>query len=234
MKPRLSTEVIAEICQWYQEGETSVEIAKAYGFSYATIYRNLKKCGVKIRTPGEWNVRQLTGQIFGDLTVLDQAESGNMGQARWRCKCFCGVEKVIAGRDLVSGNTKSCGCLAKLAMEHQTTHGLSGTLQYTMFVGAKGRAKKHGLEFNITLDDIVIPEKCPITGRPLRKISSNGKFCNDSPSLDRINNAFGYIKGNVAVISYKANSRKSDMTLEEVNRLRNYMMSNNPNPVAAD
>lgn len=87
-----------------------------------------------------------------------------------------------------------------------------------MLVSARARAKKLGLEFNLTLEDIHIPERCPYLGVLLRP-SLTGSAQNNSPSLDRIDNTRGYIKGNVEVISSRANKCKSDLTLEEMERM---------------
>ena len=58
------------------------------------------------------NYQDLTGQTFGLLTVLYQAEERtNCGIIRWHCKCQCGNECDIARTELKSGDTKSCGCL---------------------------------------------------------------------------------------------------------------------------
>jgi hypothetical protein len=83
---------------------------------------------------------------------------------------------------------------------------------------AKYRAKKENKEFNLTLDDIPeIPEFCPYLGLKLRP--SKGKANKNSPSLDRINNKLGYVKGNIIVVSYRANALKSDAGLEELQNL---------------
>lgn len=56
-------------------------------------------------------VNNLTGLRFNRLTVIEQAESTTTGRSRWLCKCDCGSEKIITGTVLLSGHTKSCGCL---------------------------------------------------------------------------------------------------------------------------
>lgn len=76
------------------------------------------------------------------------------------------------------------------------------------------RAKKYGLPFNIQVEDIVIPDVCPILG--IKLLKNEGQAKASSPSLDRIIPKKGYTKGNVWVISYKANRLKSDATLEEL------------------
>lgn len=75
---------------------------------------------------------------------------------------------------------------------------------------SKARASKKGLEFNLTIEDIVIPEVCPYLKIP---INTDRMY---SPSLDRIDNNKGYIKGNVEVISWKANIMKSNASPEEL------------------
>lgn len=54
----------------------------------------------------------LTGQIFGRLTIIEYAGKKNK-IIRWKCKCICGNIKIISGKNLKSGQTKSCGCLHK-------------------------------------------------------------------------------------------------------------------------
>lgn len=52
----------------------------------------------------------LTGKKFGLLTAVEMSEN-RKGRTYWRCKCKCGTEKIIARSNLVSGKTRSCGCL---------------------------------------------------------------------------------------------------------------------------
>lgn len=55
----------------------------------------------------------LTGQRFGRLVVIERAGSrGKSGAAAWKCRCDCGKIVVVIGRNLRTGNTSSCGCLA--------------------------------------------------------------------------------------------------------------------------
>jgi hypothetical protein len=79
---------------------------------------------------------------------------------------------------------------------------------------AKTRAKAKGLKVDITVEDIDIPKMCPIFDQ-LMEVGA-GKL---SPSLDRIDSTKGYIKGNVWVISHRANQIKNDSTLDELKQL---------------
>lgn len=89
-----------------------------------------------------------------------------------------------------------------------------------MLVRARVRAKKRGQEFSLTRADIVIPERCPVLGILLER--GVGLACAGSPSLDRIDNAKGYVPGNVIVISNRANSLKSDASVEELRAVADF------------
>lgn len=73
--------------------------------------KSCKQCGYK--NGANKRTIDLTGQQFGLLTVLEQAESNN-GHTFWKCKCNCGNEKIITGSSLKQGLTKSCGCLKSI------------------------------------------------------------------------------------------------------------------------
>lgn len=65
----------------------------------------------------------LTGQVFGRLSVIEYKGTNKNRQATWLCKCVCGKEIVISSNCLRTGDTKSCGC-------SKITHGLSRTSAY--------------------------------------------------------------------------------------------------------
>lgn len=52
----------------------------------------------------------ITGQVFGDLTVLELATKDRRNQTIWKCKCVCGLTPSVRRNDLVMGRSKSCGC----------------------------------------------------------------------------------------------------------------------------
>ena len=94
--------------------------------------------------------------------------------------------------------------------------------KYTLYQ-VRARAKKLGLPFDLTEEDIVIPPECPILGIPIfRNVGKNGP-CANSPSLDRIDPSKGYVKGNVWIISQRANVMKNDATLEELERFADWV-----------
>lgn len=86
---------------------------------------------------------------------------------------------------------------------------------------ARDRAKRLELDFTITAKDIVIPKFCPILGIPI--FSSKKKMTDNSPSLDRMNPNLGYTKGNIQVISQRANRIKNDGTADEHEKIAKHM-----------
>lgn len=72
-------------------------------------------------------LRDLTGQRFGRLTVIERTE--NKGKyVMWRCRCDCGKEITTRGYNLTSGGSQSCGCYNKeRSSAYHTKHGESGT-----------------------------------------------------------------------------------------------------------
>lgn len=89
---------------------------------------------------------------------------------------------------------------------------------------AKSRAKAKGLVFNLKIADLKTPLRCPVLGIKLKYgMQSNGKNDLASASLDRLNNRRGYTKGNVRVISRRANELKRDGTLKEFKAIARYM-----------
>ena len=83
--------------------------------------------------------------------------------------------------------------------------------------GLKARAKKKGILFDLTKEDIVIPSNCPVLGIPLQ--IAEKLHTDNSPSVDRIDATKGYVKGNIAIISWRANRIKCDGTLAELEQI---------------
>lgn len=54
--------------------------------------------------------KDLTNQRFGKLVALEEIGSNNQKNLIWKCQCDCGNFTEVASGDLISGNTRSCGC----------------------------------------------------------------------------------------------------------------------------
>lgn len=102
----------------------------------------------------------------------------------------------------------------------------SQSAEYKMLQRAKMRAKENNLNFNISISDIFIPKKCPILNIQLVSHSGKSGAFRDSPSLDRINPSLGYVKGNIWVISNRANAMKSDSSISDMINFAKWVLDN--------
>ena len=78
----------------------------------------------------------------------------------------------------------------------------------------RSRCKIEGIPFNLTIEDLQIPETCPILGLTFKR--GKGRPEDTSPSVDRIDPNLGYVKGNTQVISNLANKMKANATPEQL------------------
>jgi hypothetical protein len=82
-----------------------------------------------------------------------------------------------------------------------------------MLYRTRASARRRGMDCDLQPEDIVIPTHCPVLGIELRFDSGNKDL---SPSIDRIENTRGYVRGNIVVTSWRANRIKSDASIDEL------------------
>lgn len=82
---------------------------------------------------------------------------------------------------------------------------------------SKSRAKKKNIPFNITEDDIVIPDRCPVFGVEFIYGDKDLTY-----SIDRIIPELGYTKDNIVIVSNKANMIKNNASPEEIIAVGNF------------
>lgn len=139
--------------------------------------------------------------------VLNKPDQPRVGE----CLC-CGKAFILLSktRKYCSNNCRSIYNSTSIARINWADKNLDRRMVYR----AKYSATKNGLPFNLSVEDISIPEFCPVLGLKLEK--NDNKQGGNSPSLDKIIPEKGYIKGNVRVISQRANMLKSNATIEEL------------------
>jgi hypothetical protein len=103
----------------------------------------------------------------------------------------------------------------KVKVKEQSQQWMKEHPEYRLWKQARDSSKQRGLDFDITVEDIVIPERCTYLGIVLTDIRGGGRY-DSNISLDRINNTIGYVKGNLQVISSKANYMKRNASIEEL------------------
>jgi hypothetical protein len=151
--------------------------------------------------------------------------------AKWRDK---NREKVrLYSREYYNKNKDQCNASTLNSRKKNPAAFILSSRRYTvksrnenpglwMYYSAKKRAAKKGYDFNLDKSDIIIPDVCPVFGIPLFKGYQKAQSDN-SPNLDRIDNNKGYIKGNVMVISAKANRIKTNATAKEIRQVADWL-----------
>ena len=162
--------------------------------------------------------KDLTGQKFGKLTVIERAE--NKGRkAAWKCRCECGNICVVAASQLKRKGakaTKSCGCLQK---ENRIKHGLVNSRTYRIWAGAKDRCNNpHSTSYRryggrgITMAS----EFANSFQTFYDYVSKLPHFGEEGYTLDRIDNNKGYERGNLRWANRKTqqNNLRSNHIIE--------------------
>lgn len=79
---------------------------------------------------------------------------------------------------------------------------------------AKDRARKKGVPFSLTIDDLDIPSRCPVLGIPIK--FSKMKDRHSSPSIDRLSSELGYVPGNIIIVSWLANDIRRNFNPDQI------------------
>lgn len=117
-KHRSSTQQRRWICQ------CSCGVVKSIiGAELTRTKKSQKSCGcaskARQKNFGKITFKDLSNQQFGYLTVLNKVGTNPYGYAIWHCRCKCGKECDIVSRELLSGDTISCGCQKNSVRENQ-------------------------------------------------------------------------------------------------------------------
>lgn len=89
------------------------------------------------------------------------------------------------------------------------------------FRGKKANCTRIGWEWSIEFGDVDWPTHCPILGIELEYFADGIR--ENSVSFDRIDSSKGYVKGNVQIISWRANRIKNNGTAEEHMKIAEYL-----------
>ena len=112
--------------------------------------------------------------------------------------------------------------LSRIDLEGLLEYAIKSKLARTLS-NTKSVCEKQGVPFDITVEDLVpYPLTCPVLGLPINWMNT-GSSSNDSPSLDRMQPDKGYVRGNVQIISSKANRLKNNGSIDDFQRIVEYM-----------
>lgn len=89
----------------------------------------------------------------------------------------------------------------------------------------KARARRQGTLFDLRIEDVIVPTRCPVLG--LKLIKSRILPKENSATIDRIDPRRGYTKDNIVVMSMMANRMKSNATFREIKKLYKWFVRQN-------
>ncbi len=144
-----------------------------------------------------------------------------MGGTVKRCSGTCG--ETMSGASFSRNNSEKDGLhplCKRCAREYQKQLRRSDP-RWWLLSAAKKRARRLGLPFDLAKNDLSIPERCPVLD--IRLEVGDGVLHAASPTLDRTEPSRGYVKGNVVVMSHRANTLKSNATAEELRQVLAYL-----------
>jgi len=159
------------------------------------------------------------GTKINRLTILKLDHIDKRWRRWYLCRCDCGVEKVIQGSSITSGNTKSCGCLGTEIRRTRRVSKNHSEVTATI-LGYKRHAKTRGIKFELTREEVIdiIFKKCYYCGcEPSNlKVTKNsidgGLYYN---GLDRVDSHKNYTVDNVVPCCHQCNRAKNNMSKKD-------------------
>jgi len=186
---------------------------------------SLPRSALRSRSPGVHRVKEKRIELHVlREEVLSKAANSRFGKKDYARKKAAGICAQHGCAEKTDGGHSFCG-------QHRAYFRVKAELHRAMqperilLAQDKKRSKLRGTPFNLILADIFIPDYCPVLGIKLQRGVGVGGAQDSSPSVDCCIPRLGYIRGNVAVISYKANRIKTDATLEELERVVDWVKS---------
>ena len=174
------------------------------------------------RINGRNRYHPLAGKKFWRLLVLEKVENYKANGVYWSCLCDCGVSRIVSAHHLVSGMTKSCGCIQVLPGGQARKNKF-----YSMYVK---NAKIRKIPFTLTKEQLytIAEGDCFYCGMPPKEkkglnAKSGGYVCN---GIDRVDNKQGYSQSNCVPCCFTCNNAKGTQSgpefLEWVKRVYLY------------
>jgi len=152
-----------------------------------------KEPAYRMGRTAEWPEGHRECMVCGDILPFSDFHKHSIGYMGYGTKC------------------KKCRIPTTKENYHKTS------IESRLLHNAKVRAIKKGMVFDIDINDIIIQNECPVLKKPYIRHTDM------APSLDRIDNSKGYIKGNVVVMSVRANRLKGDYTIDEFESIISFL-----------
>ena len=164
--------------------------------------------------------KNLSNVRFGRLVVLEEVETRKNKQIQWKCLCDCGMKTEVSGCHLVTGHTRSCGCLVvEKASVKNVSHRMTGTRIYTTWSNMKARCynKNHGEYSSYGGRGIVVCDEWNNSFEKFLQWAQTSGYTGNL-TIDRIDNDGNYEPKNCQWITKQENTTKRNREYWEVNR----------------
>lgn len=161
----------------------------------------------------------LPGQKFNFLTILSFSHSDKRKRRWFNTRCECGIEKIIMGSAMTSGNTKSCGCYS--SRWHKSHNLLPDNLgvKRHIILQYKRHATRRGFSYDISEEDFIylIDKPCYYCGLPPSNLKKTKNFTKGLlySGIDRVDSSIGYSKNNCVPCCEQCNKSKLTHTKDD-------------------
>lgn len=139
-----------------------------------------------------------------------------IAKAHWLCSDKCRTEAKKSSKKKYQQKPEQKKVWARLANEWRKKNYVR-----SRFTALRNRANANGIPFDLTESDVVIPDICPVLGIAIDGLTKDTQW-----SFDKLKPEKGYVKGNVFIISMKANRLKNNATVEELEKIIEYIKNN--------
>ncbi len=172
------------------------------------------------------------GDRFGRLTVVGFSHNDKRFRRHYSVRCDCGRTKTVQGTLLRSGNTRSCGCLARQVAKSARLPGDHGAITAIVLQYMRHAADR-GIEWHLSRDDVssLVRQPCVYCGNPAGNIKRTKNLPEGFPhnGIDRLDSSKSYTLANVASCCGLCNRAKRDMSRNQflawVQQIANYQAS---------
>lgn len=160
-----------------------------------------------------------SGDKFNRLTILSYSHSDKRWRKWYNVKCECGSEKVVMGSAMISGNTKSCGCLSREVRANKRISKNHSEIT-AIILGYKRHAERRGFKWLLSRKDVelIIKSDCVYCGSKPNNIKKTKNSIGDGllySGIDRIDSNGNYTKENSVPCCRICNYAKSNMDVND-------------------
>lgn len=216
----------------YKNGKTKVDVKCFCGNIFKTLPQSVfakltTSCGCKQKHNQSDIIKKFANR---KLKLLSEYKNS---KTKVNVKCFCGNIFETIPQSVLSGGTKSCGCLC-ITGPNSNSNKWNGYKEIpgSYFSSLKCSAKKRNLQLEITIEDIwkVFEKqnrKCKISGLEISFASSQKNRIDTTASLDRIDSSKGYTKDNIQWVHKIVNRMKNNSSDKDFIKMCNVISGYN-------